>query len=74
MAEPKLDLGKTKGFDNIKTEKKQKHSLFGILLILVGIYFLIQDKVDFLNDSKIYNGVSIALIVIGIIVFLVRRK
>ena len=83
MTEPKLNLGKDigkgfgkdlgKGFGKELGAKKHKHSLFGILLILVGIYFLVQDKVDFLNDSKIYNGVAIGVIVIGVIVFL-RRK
>jgi hypothetical protein len=75
MAEPKLKLGKDlgKGFGK-DLGKKHKHSVFGILLILVGVYFLIQDKIDVLNDSKIYTGVAVALILIGVIKFFIGRK
>ena len=72
MAEPKLNLGK--GFGKDLSPKKHKHSVFGILLIIFGVYFLVQNYIDFLSDSKIYNGAAIALIIIGIIVFFRRRK
>jgi len=66
MAEPKLDL---KGFGS---EKKSKRSLLGVLLVLIGFYYLIQNRVDVL--SGVYYWVTIAVIVIGVIVYFVGRK
>ncbi len=75
MVEQKLNLGNDLGKDFGKDlGAKHKHSLLGVLLIIVGIYFLVQDKVEILNNSKIYSGVAIGLIVIGVIVFFAGRK